>query len=168
MKRTIIGLILFCCSFNFTAEAQDRRQAVPSQPPDVTATVQQLAAEVRKLQLSLNDLQVELQQSKVSRTEDELKQAQTARQRLATRRLELQYEIDIINSRLNEPESSAEARPQLEAQKQQLGGRVQEKLLADEMLAAQRDAEIGERLDGERKRLQELTEQNKQLRQHRK
>lgn len=164
MKLTIFGVILFCLFISCKGQAQDHRPAAPSQTPDLSAVIRGLAADVRKLQLTLNELQIEVQQTKVSRAEEESKQSEKARKAIATRRLELQYEIDIINSRLNEPEISLEARPQLEAQKQQLSGRAQEKLLTDESAAAKRTTELGERLESERKRLEELTYQNKLLR----
>jgi hypothetical protein len=161
MKRAIIGMILLWCSLTVTVEAQDQRTASPS---EFAVVAERLSLEVRKLQLELSEVKVELQQRKVSQAEEEMKQAQAARERLATRRLELEHEIAIINSHLSAQELPAEARPELEAQRLHLGGRAQANLEAEETSAAQREADTGERLEQELKRLQELTEQQKQLR----
>jgi chromosome segregation ATPase len=162
MKSTLIGLTLFCCLLIFTVEAQDHRAAAPASPSDLAA-VEQLSAEVRRLQLELSEVKVELQQRKVGQAEEEMKQAQKARERLTVRRQELQHKIAIIEANLSVPELPAEVRPELEAQKLRLSGQPQDRLQAEENRAAAREAEAVERMEQERRRLQELTEQNELL-----
>jgi chromosome segregation ATPase len=140
----------------------------PAPPSELAAAVERLSVAVRHLQLELSEMKIEAQQRKVSQAEEEMNQAQTARERLETRRLELEHEISILDSHLSAPELPAEARPELEAQKLHLSGRAQAKLQVEELSAAQREAEVGERLEQERQRLQELTEQHQQLRQSQK
>jgi uncharacterized protein YdcH (DUF465 family) len=113
-------------------------------------------------------VKVELQERKVSQAEEEMKQAQAARERLAVRREELQHKVALIEANLSVPELPAEVRPELEAEKLHLSGRPQAKLQAEENRAAAREAETIERLEQERQRLQELTERHEELRRRQK
>ena len=165
MKKSIltamtVGFLTFM-TMSGRAHAQAPNQGAENQ----AALLQQTSDELRRLRLEVIEQAIEFQDWKIMRLERELRPIRDELRRLGEREQAItQLVADLNNHRAN-TSPDQEALEEIEAAKATYTEKGLKKLSIKRQLAAQRESELTEQLEQERRRLQEFIEKARKLRQ---
>src|SRR4029453_15925101 len=120
--------------------------ATDQQTANLSAVVQQLAAEVKTLTTEVFKLKLESQQAKVERLERLLQETRAAKRRVEEQDNEFQREMAVLDERLSQPSYENDERIELETAKAKLLERGQPKPRAAQQQISQQEAELSQRL----------------------
>ena len=159
-KQVLITTTLFFLAFITVtghAIAQTPNQSAENQ----TVLLQQTTAELRRLRLELLDQAIEFQNWKIMRLERELQPVQDERRGLS----EQEQAINQLIAELNNHRSGAiPAQDEIEAAKTTYTEKELKKISVRLQQAAQRETELTDQLEEERRRLQEFKDKARKLR----
>ena len=164
MKKSIltamtVGLLAFITMAG-RAHAQDPNQGAENQ----AALLQQTSAELRRLRLEVIEQAIEFQNWKIMRLERELQPIQDELRRLSEREQAITQLVADLNNHRTNTSPAQEELEEIEAAKAAYTEKGLKKLSIKRQLAAQRETELTEQLEHERRRLQEFIEKARKLR----
>jgi hypothetical protein len=156
MKKSIViaaavGFLTFITMAG-RAHAQAPNQSAENQ----AALLQQTSAELRRLRLEVIEQAIEFQNWKIMRLERELQPIQDELRRLSEREQAITQLVADLNNHRTNTSPAQEALEEIEAAKAAFTEKGLKKLSIKRQLAAQRETELTEQLEQERRRLQEF------------
>jgi len=159
VTATTVGFLTFM-TMSGRVHAQAPNQSAGTQ----AAMLQQTSAELRRLRLEVIEQAIEFQNWKIMRLERELQPIQDELRRLSEREQAIAQLVADLNNHRTNTSPAQEALEEIEAAKAAYTEKGLKKLSIKRQLAAQRETELTEQLEQERRRLQEFIEKARKLR----
>jgi hypothetical protein len=159
VTATTVGFLTFM-TMSGRVHAQAPNQSAGTQ----AAMLQQTSAELRRLRLEVIEQAIEFQNWKIMRLERELRPIHDELRRLSEREQAITQLVADLNNHRTNTSSDQEALEEIEAAKAAYTEKGLKKLSIKRQLATQRETELTEQLELERRRLQEFIEKARKLR----
>jgi hypothetical protein len=164
MKKSIVTVMTIGFLTFITMAGRAHAQAPNQSAENQVALLQQTSAELRRLRLEVIEQAIEFQNWKIMRLERELRPIQDELRRLGEREQAITQLVADLNNHRTNTSPVQEALEEIEAAKAAYTEKGLEKLSIKQQLAAQRETELTEQLEQERRRLQEFIEKARKLR----